>query len=308
MTHMIFANGYDYHENQDGSCYAVNSKTGEVTDALYALMPAGSYITTPEYSAASRERRRQRQHFFDLTNAKNKLGKFYFLATNNGMEQLNPATAMRLIYLGSYLRYDTDSLYITQRKPMKIPDLQKVMGLSDATIRRFLDEVIPTYLFTDKNGNLHLNSSIFRRGPLPENGEQGSFQKVYFNAIRSLYRAIPIRKHKQIGYIFQLLSHINIQYNMLCQNPYETDIQHVEPLTMREFCGLIGHSYSTVARLIDTYSNVHIMINKEEKAFCSFVSEDGSLDNARIFINPHVFYSGTDPERANALGHFCQTS
>ena len=292
--------------NEDGSAYAVNLKTGEVTDAIHALIPPGSAIITPEDFAANHERKRQQREFFLQKQAKAQLGKFCFLAINSGLNCLPPATAARLIYLSSYLRYGTDCLYVTQRTPMKVADLQKVMGLSTATVCRFLKEVCPSYLSADENGDLHINTSVFRRGALPKKDGLGAFQKVYIEAIRNLYRATPVSNHKQLGYIFLMLPYINIQYNVLCKNPYETDIFHVEPLTVREFCELIGHSYSTVARLREAYSRIRFMVNGQQELFCAFVSDGSSLDDARIFVNPNVFYSGTDPERVEILGHFCK--
>ena len=303
----IFAHGYEYREKEDGSFYAVNLTTGEVTDAVHALIPPGSAIITPEDFAANIERKRQQREFFLHKQIMGQLGKFCFLAINSSLNCLPPATAARLIYLSSYLRYGTDCLYITQRTPMKVSDLQKVMGLSNATIRRFLEEVCPSYLSADHDGDLHINTSVFRRGALPKKDGLGAFQKVYIEAIRNLYRATPISNHKQLGYIFLMLPYINIQYNVLCKNPYETDILHVEPLTVREFCELIGHSYSTVARLREAYSRIRFTVNGQQELFCAFVSDGNSLDDARIFVNPHVFYSGTDPERVEVLGHFCKT-
>ena len=305
--HTIFAHGYDYRENEDGSIQAVSLKTGEVSDAVHALIPPGSAIITPEDFAANNQRKRQQREFFLQKQIMGQLGKFCFLAINNSLNCLPPATAVRLIYLSSYLRYDTDCLYITQRIPMKVSDLQKVMGLSNATIRRFLERVCPSYLSVDHDENLHINTTIFRRGTLPKKDRLGAFQKVYIEAIRCLYRATPISNHKQLGYIFLMLPYINIQHNVLCKNPYETDILHVEPLTVREFCVLIGHSYSTVARLREAYSRICFSVNGQQELFCAFVSAENRLDNARIFVNPHVFYSGSDPEQVEVLGYFCKS-
>lgn len=306
MTHTIYADGYNYQQLEDGTVLAVSLKTGEVTEARHATIPAGSVIMTPEDIAAQIERKRQQQEFFLQRKSNEQLGKFFFLAINSTLNSLSPATVARLIYLSSFLRFGTDCLYITQRTPMKVSDLQKVMGLSDTTIYRFLKDVCPSYLFSDEDENLHIDTSIFRRGGLPKKEGLGSHQKVYIDAIRNLYRATPISNHKQLGYIFLMLPFINIQYNVLCKNPYETDILHVEPLTVREFCELIGHSYSTVARLRDAYSKIRFVVNGQPELFCAFVSDGNNLDDARIFVNPHVFYSGTNHRNVEILGHFCK--
>ena len=168
-------------------------------------------------------------------------------------------------------------------------------------------EHCPSYLTIDDGGDLHINTSVFRRGTLPKKDGLGAYQKIYIEAVRNLYRATPVSNHKQLGYIFLMLPYINIQYNVLCKNPYESDIAEIEPLTVREFCELIGHSYSTVARLREAYSRIRFEIDGQQELFCAFVYDGSSLDDARIFVNPHVFYSGTDPERVEVLGHFCKS-
>lgn len=306
MTHTILVSGYEYFTNEDGNTMAVNLKTGEVTEARQAILPARSWIMTPEDIAAHNERKHQQREFFLQKQSAGQLGTFCFLAVNNGFCGLHPSTAARLIYLSTFLRYGTDCLYITKRTPMKVTDLQKVMGLSNPTIRRFLVEVCSSYLTVDHDGDLHINTSVFRRGALPKKDGLGAYQKVYIEAVRNLYRATPISNHKQLGYIFLMLPYINIQYNVLCKNPYEPDIANIEPLTVREFCELIGHSYSTVARLREAYSKIRFTVNGQQELFCAFVSDGSNLDDSRIFVNPHVFYSGTDPERVEVLGHFCK--
>ena len=164
MTHTISAGGYEYFANEDGNIMAVNSKTGEVTEARQAILPAGSWIMTPEDIAAHNERKRQQRKFYMQKQVTGQLGSFCFLAINNGFHGLHPYTAARLIYLSTFLRYGTDSLYITKRTPMKVADLQKVTGLSAPTVRRFLEEVCPSYLTADEGGNLYINISVFRRG------------------------------------------------------------------------------------------------------------------------------------------------
>lgn len=306
MTHTISATGYEYFTNEDGNTMAVNLKTGEITEARQAILPVGSWIMTPEDIAAHDERKRQQREFFLQKQVMEQLGKFCFLAINSSLNSLSPASVARLIYLSSYLRYGTDCLYITQRTPMTVSNLPEVMGLSYTTVYRFLKDVCPSYLSVDENDNLHINTTVFRRGALSKKDGLGAYQKVYIEAIRSLYRATPISNHKQLGYIFLMLPYINIQYNVLCKNPYEPDIANIEPLTVRDFCELIGHSYATVARLRDTYSRIRFMVNGQQELFCAFVYDGNSLDDARIFVNPHVFYSGTNPTQVEILGHFCQ--
>lgn len=190
---------------------------------------------------------------------------------------------------------------------MKKSDLPEVMGMSATTAFRFFKEVSPKYLQVDKNGNLSLSEQIFKRGQLGKGTESRAFQKIYIDMVRELYKGTPLSNHKELGYIFAMLPFVNIEYNVLCKNPYETDISNIEMMTVREFCEAIGHSFSTVERLRETYSKIGFYVDGEVEQFCKFVSDGNDLDNAWIFVNPHVIYSGTDPEQVKTLGALCKS-
>ena len=190
---------------------------------------------------------------------------------------------------------------------MKKSDLPKVMGMSATTAFRFFKEVSPEYLQVDANGSLSLSGQIFKRGKLGKGNESTAYQKVYIDMVRKLYKGTPLSNHKELGYIFAMLPFVNIEYNVLCKNPYETDISNIEMVTVREFCEAIGHSYSTVSRLLEAYSKICFFIDGGVEQFCKFVSDGNDIDNAWIFVNPRVVYSGTSPERVKILGAFCKS-
>ena len=99
MTHTIYADGYNYQQLEDGTVLAVSLKTGEVTEARHATIPAGSVIMTPEDIAAQIERKRQQQEFFLQRKSNEQLGKFFFLAA----KFCNPFNSFRHIDICFYL-------------------------------------------------------------------------------------------------------------------------------------------------------------------------------------------------------------
>ena len=79
----------------------------------------------------------------------------------------------------------------------------------------------------DENGSLWLNDSIFKRGKL-KNKTAVEYQQFYFNGVRALYKSANGKNHNHLGYLFQLIPLINREWNVLCKNPLETELDAVK--------------------------------------------------------------------------------
>ena len=293
--------GYDYIvDSETGESLAVQRSTGEVLPAVNVTVPAGSGIITPEAREAERERREQQREYFLEKQIPKILGKFYCLALNNRFENLSPSAVARLVYLGTFIKYGTDRLYLTKRTPLTKKLLPEVMGVSEDTVCRFLDEV-REYVFEDEEHNLHIQNPIFIRGKLPS--ENGGYQKIYIDAVRKLYAEAHVKNHKQLGYIFLMLPFISVEYNILCRHPFAKDIEDIQPLTLKEFCEAVGLSYNrtTISRLKKVYSGIQFVVNGSPELFCAFVTDGKKHDGDKIIINPRILYSGRNPEQVRNL-------
>jgi len=187
----------------------------------------------------------------------------------------------------------------TQRTKLSLRELPMFMRLSESTARRFWREICPKYAHEDEDGAIHINSSAIRLGKLSKGN--GGYQKVHRDAFKSLYRKIPASKHRYIGYVLKLLPYINIEYNVLCENIFETDIEDMYPLSVKAFCKRLGYNYSAASRLIKEYEKLKISVEGHEEPLCSF---NGSGHKKMIFVNPHVIYSGTNYEKVEVMGNF----
>lgn len=95
---------------------------------------------------------------------------------------------------------------------------------------------------------------------------------------------------------------------MLCESYdiFEKDISEVQPLPLKRFCESVGYNYSKIGRLLNTYADMKISVDGNEEWFCAFVFDGASLKNAKMCVNPHVLYSGSNPEKIKVLTTFCQ--
>lgn len=96
--------GYDYGVYPDsGRPFAVSRATGEVIDAITTTVPVGTVFYTPEQQKAIQDRQVQQKRFFEHKAMMDSLGRFSFLHTEQGFEDVSPETAARLVYLSTFL-------------------------------------------------------------------------------------------------------------------------------------------------------------------------------------------------------------
>lgn len=235
------------------------------------------------------------------------LNHFYFVKEQNFSEQLSPEAIARLIYLNSFATYNDDRLMLSERKPILKRDLPKILRISPASASRFWKEVNPTYIKESKNGLILTNRSIFYKGRLSELKNNIAFRRFYTNGVRTLYEAVTdARRHKHLGYIFQLLQYVNLEFNILCYNVEETNLDNINPITLEDFCKLIDYDYSHINRLLTIYRNLHFKVGNHAERFVNFISDGLDRQSAKIYINPHILYNGSNYKRVEILGAFCK--
>ena len=266
----------------------------------------GSKILTPEQQEAhrrwkeNREREEARKELAKMW--KKDAGQFYFASSRDAYRELCPEDTARLFYLATYLDYNGYLLTGNNWKHIRRKDLQHQLDLSRTEAYRFWKAVSEKYLFEDEQGNLKMSPDFFYRGKVVDHS--GNFQRLYISSVRSLYRGTSTSRHKYLGYIFQMLPYVNIEYNTLCYNPLEKELDKVEKIPMDEFCERLGYSARNRRRLLSIYSEMKFPVGNITERLCSFVFTDGKLSTANIIINPRVFYQGKDPLKVAELGKF----
>ena len=237
-----------------------------------------------------------------LAQWRNDKRKFYFASLEHDFSDIGPDTAARLFYIGIYLTYSGELQ--KHKKAIKKDDLCDILGLSGTSVWRFMNEVKGKYLFEDNRGRLTIPDRIFYRGKIQTGTE---YQQVYFDSVKTLYESLPPKRKRYLGYACQLLQYVNIEYNILCHNIYETELDNIKPLTVDELCGEIGYGREDRDKLVRLYNNnLTFEINGRQERLVSFVTNGLDLRAARIFINPHVIYHGHIPSEVESLGKFCE--
>ena len=267
------------------------------------MVPVGTVFYTPEQLQKINERKRQQHEFLNSKTTLDSLGRFSFLYATQRFEDISPEAAARLVYLSTFLKWEDGALLLTQRAKMNHTNLPEVLGLSRQTVSRFIDEVSPKYITLDGENNIIMSPKMFYRGKIGRHGESLSWRKVYADSVRKLYRMAGRSNHRYLGYVFQLLPFISVQYNGLCLNIFEKDLNAVQFMSDIDFCDLIGYDRSAVSRLKRIYKKIRFEVDGHTEPFCAFVDVG---DSTRIFVNPRILYNGTRPDMVAVLGSFCK--
>ena len=253
------------------------------------------------------EQKEARKAFYHIQ--QNQYGKWVFLLYNIDVALdygIEPANLTKLIYLSTFMFYNNRLLY-NNRIPITKKNLQNVLGIGKTAYYKFANEVFDKgLLIEDDKGRLSLNKEIFFRGYmrdvqkyLNENQLDKDIIKLYYNSIREIYTKSKVTEHGKLSYLFQMIPYINIEFNILCHNPFETNFDLIDPMIMEDYCEIIGYSVNNVFRLKNSLKSISIgdtyafnFVDNGEGLFCC--------------VNPCVFYAGCGDnlDKCESFGKF----
>ena len=230
-----------------------------------------------------------------------KYGSFVWLLYNAGQVLdlgIQPDELTKLIYISTYMGYN-NRLMVSEDESMTKKQMREILRVSEDTFHKFYTSLTNTGILSeDIDKCLYLNTSIFRRGTIKDVKDiDCNRTRLYMKSIRSLYRQAKISEHKLLSYLFQAIPFVNVNYNILCFNPLENDLQKVKPMIIKDFCVIIGYSQDNDRRLKTKLKGLRL---KQLPVF-SFVD---NADGLFCYINPNVYYAGNKWEEVKVLGRF----
>ena len=298
--------GYENILDQStGKSLAVERATGEVYETITTTVPAGTIFYTPErqraYKAKREREEEERLLAEERRHRRNNTPKFYFISAEGREHELRPATMARLVYLATFLDYQ-GRLKVNLQRTMKFSDLEGILQIKKSEVYCFWREVRNNYVVEDKYGCLYMQRDFSCRGRLPC-GER--YQQFYIDSVRKLYRKTRPTSHRYLGYVFQMLPFISTEYNIVCHNPLEQDLDCIEPFSIDEFCNAIRYNPANRARLMKTYAGITFPVDGKQEQFCAFVTKGADIGSTKIFVNPHILYHGKLDMHTQILGKLC---
>lgn len=174
-------------------------------------------------------------------------------------EDVSSPTLNKLIYLSTFMGKDNvlmQEVYwdgnVQVGKPMTKEDIQNKLGINRNHFGTFWRECKKHNLITqDEDGNFRLPSDMFRFcNNAGINKKKTAMVSVFRHAVRYMYENTDEHSKRILAYLYRLIPFINLKYNVLCENPFETDEKKVKPLKLSQICEKFGIDASHQSRFI----------------------------------------------------------
>ena len=275
------------------------------SDTQEVECPEGSKIVV-YHPAQLEEIDRKKQQ--EIERVRNRDLNFYFVSSEDRRGVLEPQTIARLFYLATFIHPNDNVLRYDDGAEIKRSEMARLMRLSNGALYSFLKEVSGRYILQNPDGSMSISSDFFR-GQMVNHMNQGidiGYQKVFIKSLRELYHQTPATKHRYLGYLFLLLPFISWEYNVLCWNASETDIDKVRPMSLSDFCKAIGYDDNggrNSKKLLNAYNQLKFTFRGKEMDVCAYL--DNVTTGKKYFVlNPYVIYRGHDRRKVEAFGVF----
>ena len=141
----------------------------------------------------------------------------------------------------------------------------------------------------EETGALCLNKDFFIKGSLKEMSDKRDCTRLFCNFIQDVYDACDnIKSINQISYLYKLIPFVNRRTNIVCYNPKEQDPEKVYPITLGEFCDMIGYSRKNARRLVSDL----LSLKCNGQNLIGFFVTNLNQTSWKIIVNPHIYYGG----------------
>lgn len=250
----------------------LDDDTGEIKDFI------GEYRTQEQIEAQTKYAVNKEKQTFN--------SDFTWIVFEYGKELLpniKDQSLVRLIYLSTICDYDG------VLPPKSV--IKKKLKLSDKYWSYFFKEMRSNNLILEdeETGALCLNKDFFIKGSLKEMSDKRDCTRLFCNFIQDVYDACDnIKSINQISYLYKLIPFVNRRTNIVCYNPKEQDPEKVYPITLGEFCDMIGYSRKNARRLVSDL----LSLKCNGQNLIGFFVTNLNQTSWKIIVNPHIYYGG----------------
>lgn len=225
---------------------------------------------------------------------------YYVPLEANFSNIINP-TAARLVYLATYINKD-NYIAFDNGRIMTRQNIQEVLKLDNRTFIRFLKEArANNYLLEDDVG-FRLPLDKFGKGTMTKDKNQVA-AKLFIHSVRFLYENATVSSHKMLGYLYVIVPYINLTYNVLCENPLETDKEKVRKMTVETLCEKLGLDVSHSGRFVNQLLKIQYPDRNGDTRSILISVKDTKNDKLREFlcVNPRLYSVFANKEKIMEL-------
>ena len=289
----------------------IDKETGEIIEDGYVI------FTTEQLAEYRKKKDEEKLRAAKIKEEYKKYGNFVWIIYNVGQllfdGKITGTTLTKVIYLSTFIRYSNSKdknifknnklewigLMSDNHVPIKKSNLSKILGISEKSTSHFLKETTENnILFMDKDF-IYLNAKYISKGKITEPREDRIeiYSRIYIDAIRKLYRESKTSMHKILSYLFLMIPFLNLEWNVLCYNQKEKDMDSIKQMSLNEFCSIMGYSKANISLLVKRL--LALKINDKFVVSITLFGKD-----AYVFINPRVFYAGNNHKEILKIAEF----
>ena len=279
-------------ETEKAEIVPFNLRTGEIVPGK---------ILTP---AMMQEIQRKKDKNKKINEEYREYGNFYWLFYEMKEKLFSGVisgdTIARVIYLATYMNYKDNRLKYDNNVNIHKKDLMALLNIKERKYYKFIKDCTSANILNiEDDETVTMSFKYFGKGKIKKlkNDKNMVITRMYCDTIRYLYKNCNEKFYKNLSYLYIILPYINRDYNILCNNPEESNLEKIECINMLQLCNIVGYNPKNSYRLKQNLKNILI----ENKPIVSWV------DNANgeyIFINPNLYYAGTKHIEVKILGKF----
>ncbi|GAA0427284.1 hypothetical protein GCM10008934_16340 [Virgibacillus salarius] len=262
----------------------INPDTGEILENIDIQT-----VITNQQVTAKRAIENLAQHQTDH-------GGFFFAyyeackSMSDRFPQLTQSDLARLMFVGTYLSWETNHLVYDNGRPINKRALGELLGMrSRNKYSEFYRKLIDNEIIYEQKSGLVMNATVFYRGTDKKasiDAKKMQYTRLFRKTIRELYAMFSGRSIKKLGVLYAVLPYINFNYNIVSKNPTEVQSEKIEPMPVSELADKLG--YSDARKLMPVLRE----IKYEGKPVFGFFETDGDARKKKIVVNPSVVYAG----------------
>ena len=284
-------------------------RTGELVNEL--SLEENEVVNKAEARKKKEELEQRAKEYYKRRSPMEFVWVLYELSTNL-MEELSAKYVAMLFYLATYYQYGGG--LSTGKKPIYKKQLPELLRVSEKTAYRFWTAILHAGIGIEAaNGELSLDEKCFQKGALPAKkklaamaGEDIYMARGYIKSIRHLYETAEPGARNYLGYLFQLLPFVNREYNIVCHNPLEAELDKIQPMNFGEVCTALGYDAENSSRLLRELLKLKFTAYGKTQGCVRYVITDSVSNRStyKLFLNPNVLYSGSHTQEVEVLGKF----
>jgi len=213
-------------------------------------------------------------------------GNFIFKTNSKKVDKLEDKISgvdiTKLIYCATYLNYNN----VLQLDNGEIINKKKLKELINVDENKWYNSMIKlNILIEENNKNIKISKNYCIRGKLVKNKR---YSRIFINSVRRLYENNKGKNMTSLGNIIKLLPYINPLLNILCTNPNETDIDEINPLTLKEISEIFGYTGDNCFKIINKINKYKL---ESGEPIVMFMNDNDSKRNDFLIFNPSLTYS-----------------